>query len=356
MAAGLNIAQLVHLEHHDDDGGDDTAATSDFPMPAVQEEPAPAGAGAGKAPPVPRVVSQGALRMRDAAAAAGGGLAGFAAAPTPHASRVAARRAARGAYSWSPDGKPSRALSLVRLQAEANRNLTGVEARDQGSVSGTVISTYIKAGGGWLVVALIVFLMALEQGTRVFTDTWLGFWASNLFHRDLWFYLGVYAACGVGYSIVVYFRCAVRGSGKGRRIEGGELAIGVGVWGGLGYSIIVYFTGGQAALIQGDACKPAGWASSLHSHTRETPVNPRGGGAHQHPGSCSTRRAPTAGFMPRASGHPLTVANSPFSTPPGRCGSCTRPSTRRCRSTTSCSRTCCACPRPFSTPTPRAAS
>jgi hypothetical protein len=23
----------------------------------------------------------------------------------------------------------------------------------------------------------------------------------------MWFYLGVYAACGLGYSLVVYFRC-----------------------------------------------------------------------------------------------------------------------------------------------------
>ena len=101
---------------------------------------------------------------------------------------------------------------MHRLQSEANRNLTGVEARDQGNVSGNVIGAYVSAGGGWLVVALVLGLFAVEQGTRVFTDTWLGYWATDHFHRGtshaaLWFYLGIYAGCGLAYSIVVYFRC-----------------------------------------------------------------------------------------------------------------------------------------------------
>jgi ATP-binding cassette subfamily C (CFTR/MRP) protein 1 len=167
-----------------------------------EEEEDDDAAAAAAGPGLPRVVSQGALRVRAAAAAAGGGLSGAAG----HAARVAARRGSGTDYSWAPEGKPSRALSMVRLQTEANRNLTGVEARDQGNVSGRVIKTYISAGGGWLIVGLIVALMALEQGTRVFTDTWLGFWSTNRFKQDLWFYLGIYAGCGVAYSLIVYLR------------------------------------------------------------------------------------------------------------------------------------------------------
>jgi hypothetical protein len=102
--------------------------------------------------------------------------------------------------------KAPRSLSMVRLATEANRNLTGVEAREQGNVSSLVLKTYINAGGGWLVALLVVALMALEQGSRVFTDTWLSFWTSNLFNQGMWFYIGIYAACGVLYSLLTYLR------------------------------------------------------------------------------------------------------------------------------------------------------
>lgn len=98
------------------------------------------------------------------------------------------------------------ALSTVRLAAEANRNLTGVEAREKGSVSGVVLRTYISAGGGMLIVAIIALLFAAEQGARVFTDTWLGFWASNNFHQGMWFYIGIYAASGIFYSLMTFSR------------------------------------------------------------------------------------------------------------------------------------------------------
>jgi ATP-binding cassette subfamily C (CFTR/MRP) protein 1 len=95
---------------------------------------------------------------------------------------------------------------MVRLAAEANRNLTGVEAREKGNLSGSVISAYIAAGGGFLIAAWVVLMMAAEQGARVFTDTWLGFWASNAFHQNVWFYIGIYAALGITYSLITFAR------------------------------------------------------------------------------------------------------------------------------------------------------
>eukprot|EP00878_Enallax_costatus_P008308 GHUV01008686.1.p1 GENE.GHUV01008686.1~~GHUV01008686.1.p1 ORF type:complete len:1320 (+),score=395.23 GHUV01008686.1:299-4258(+) len=106
----------------------------------------------------------------------------------------------------SMGGPAPSALSMVRLAAEANRNLTGVEAREKGSVSGVVLRTYISAGGGMLIAAIIVLLFAAEQGSRVFTDTWLGFWASNNFHQSTWFYIGIYAASGIFYSLMTFSR------------------------------------------------------------------------------------------------------------------------------------------------------
>jgi hypothetical protein len=106
----------------------------------------------------------------------------------------------------SQPGPAPRSLSMVRLAAEANRNLTGVEAREKGNVSGGVISAYVAAGGGILIAAWVVLMMAAEQGARVFTDTWLGFWASNAFHQGVWFYIGIYAALGVTYSLITFCR------------------------------------------------------------------------------------------------------------------------------------------------------
>ncbi|KAF8071181.1 abcC12 [Scenedesmus sp. PABB004] len=106
----------------------------------------------------------------------------------------------------SAGGPPPRGLSLVRLAAEAHRNLTGVEAREKGHVSGRVLTTYIAAGGGLAVVAIIVALLAAEQGARVFTDSWLGWWAGNAFHQGVWFYIGVYTSSAVAYSLLTYLR------------------------------------------------------------------------------------------------------------------------------------------------------
>lgn len=105
-------------------------------------------------------------------------------------------------------GPPPRSLSLVRLAAEENRNLTGVEAREQGRISGTVLGTYVQASGGFIVAAVIVVIMALEQGARVFTDTWLGMWAANTFGQGMWFYIGIYTAAGITYSLITFIRCA----------------------------------------------------------------------------------------------------------------------------------------------------
>ena len=57
-----------------------------------------------------------------------------------------------------------------------------------------------------LIAAIIVLLFAAEQGSRVFTDTWLGFWASNNFHQGMWFYIGIYAASGLVYSLLTFSR------------------------------------------------------------------------------------------------------------------------------------------------------
>jgi hypothetical protein len=113
-----------------------------------------------------------------------------------------------GGPSDEAEGDPGalRHVSMVRLATEANRNLTGVEERVEGNVKGRVLWAYVAAAGGVLVAGAILALFAVEQGSRVFTDTWLGFWTSNAFHQVVWFYIGIYAALGIFYSLVTFAR------------------------------------------------------------------------------------------------------------------------------------------------------
>lgn len=107
------------------------------------------------------------------------------------------------------DAPPS-SLSMIRLAAEANRNLTGQEKKEKGGVSTFVLRTYITAAGGLLVALCVVAVMATEQTSRVMTDTFLGWWAADMFHKTLWFYIAIYASLGVLYSLLTFVRCVCR--------------------------------------------------------------------------------------------------------------------------------------------------
>jgi hypothetical protein len=101
---------------------------------------------------------------------------------------------------------PNSSLSVVRLAAEANRNLTGQEKKEKGGLSLLVLNSYIQAAGGILAALGVLLVIVTEQGSRVITDTFLGWWASDLFHQGLWFYIGIYACLGVLYSLLTFVR------------------------------------------------------------------------------------------------------------------------------------------------------
>jgi ATP-binding cassette subfamily C (CFTR/MRP) protein 1 len=48
--------------------------------------------------------------------------------------------------------------------------------------------------------------MALEQGSRVVTDVWVGWWAADRFGLVVWAYVGIYAGLGVFYSLTTFIR------------------------------------------------------------------------------------------------------------------------------------------------------
>lgn len=103
-------------------------------------------------------------------------------------------------------GPAPRSLSVYKLTAEANRNLTGQEKKEKGGLSFLVLRSYIQAAGGFLIALGVLGVMATEQGSRVLTDTFLGWWASDLFKQGLWFYIGIYAGLGVLYSLLTFVR------------------------------------------------------------------------------------------------------------------------------------------------------
>jgi ATP-binding cassette subfamily C (CFTR/MRP) protein 1 len=188
-------------------------------IPPVQSSPssAVAAAAAGEAPP-----AAGSTALAVAAAAADGvvlkvkrstsSTGGGARAPSYRNMRKAGTKSNRHVSvtsqvgSYTPSSPAPNSLSMVRLAAEANRNLTGVEERQQGRVKGVVLWAYVAAAGGIIIAAIIIIMFAAEQAARVLTDTWLGFWTSNAFQQTMWFYVGLYAALGLGYSLITFIR------------------------------------------------------------------------------------------------------------------------------------------------------
>jgi len=104
------------------------------------------------------------------------------------------------------------------------RQLTSGEDRPSGALGLGVIARYAAAGGGVLWVCAIVFMYTIEQGSKIFTDTWLSFWVSDRFGRSLTFYLVVYAALGLFFALSTYARALTFVFGTVRVISAGRTA------------------------------------------------------------------------------------------------------------------------------------
>jgi hypothetical protein len=72
------------------------------------------------------------------------------------------------------------------------------------------VCKYIVAGGAALWAISMILLYVCEQGAKIFTDLWLGFWTGGEFGDGrLTFYLSCYAGLAVLFSIVTYVRSLV---------------------------------------------------------------------------------------------------------------------------------------------------
>ncbi|KXZ51207.1 hypothetical protein GPECTOR_13g694 [Gonium pectorale] len=68
------------------------------------------------------------------------------------------------------------------------------------------IARAMWAGGGWLWFLPLLALFAIEQGARVYTDTWVGHWFGDKYDRTTGFYLGIYFMLGAVYGLLTFVR------------------------------------------------------------------------------------------------------------------------------------------------------
>ncbi|KAG2498469.1 hypothetical protein HYH03_003722 [Edaphochlamys debaryana] len=248
---GLNIAELCHDEA--DDMADEEAAKQpgsepETPAKATSADkekdvasPAKEGDDAGSASTSTTTTHSG---LADAVVATVKDASSAAASPTPGvpggkeiagAPAVVAVAGGKGAGKGGPSGRASVELraqealakaaanaalkqkvdsmvgtegkiTYTRQATDANRNLTGIETRESGAISMDVVKLYFRSGGGIIYGIILLFLFALEQGARVYTDTWVGNWFGDKYDRSTGFYLGIYFMLGAVYGITTFLR------------------------------------------------------------------------------------------------------------------------------------------------------
>ncbi|KAJ7175120.1 ABC protein [Mycena crocata] len=78
------------------------------------------------------------------------------------------------------------------------------EHRTTGGVAWSVYGYYLKAGGGWLSVPLVVLVAVLMQGSQVMNSYCLVWWQDNTFNKSFTFYQVLYAVLGILQSLFTY--------------------------------------------------------------------------------------------------------------------------------------------------------
>ncbi|CAG9461161.1 unnamed protein product [Pedinophyceae sp. YPF-701] len=103
---------------------------------------------------------------------------------------------------------PARSKSTASVaSSRGTANLTGIEEREAGAVSSKVVKAYSGAAGGALFLVPLALLFAWDAALRVGTDYWLGVWTEDRVDgKGMWFYLGIYTAFGIVYSLAVFVR------------------------------------------------------------------------------------------------------------------------------------------------------
>ncbi|KZV74002.1 hypothetical protein PENSPDRAFT_244681 [Peniophora sp. CONT] len=91
-----------------------------------------------------------------------------------------------------------------RREAIKGKALMQTEERSTGAVAWDIYKAYFKAGNGVVTVPILVVALVLTQVATVLSSYWLVWWESGTFHQPQGFYMGIYAALGVGLALCAF--------------------------------------------------------------------------------------------------------------------------------------------------------
>lgn len=133
VITGMNIAELAHMEDHEDQDQDTVKAKVT--------------AGAGKAADKRASLDNPRKSLEKSVTL----------------TRQASEANRWGSAPWTPRNGLSCLITFPSSFCLVLRNLTGTEAREEGNIGLNVLKVYFGAGGGWPVIVVLLVLFAIEQ-------------------------------------------------------------------------------------------------------------------------------------------------------------------------------------------------
>ncbi|KAI9439890.1 ABC transporter [Lactarius indigo] len=91
-----------------------------------------------------------------------------------------------------------------RRAAKRGAQLMQVEERNTGVVSFQVYKQYIQSGNGAALMPVMLVTLVLMQVSVVLSSYWLVWWQERQWQRPQGFYMGIYAALGVGQALATF--------------------------------------------------------------------------------------------------------------------------------------------------------
>ncbi|KAJ7259774.1 ABC protein [Mycena rebaudengoi] len=117
------------------------------------------------------------------------------------------------AEAEAEDPQTSAVITVAEVKTKSERaagtgkiegKLIVKEQRTTGGVSWGVYGYYMKAGGGFRLVPLIILAAILMQGSQVANSYTLVWWQQNTFNRSFSFYQVLYALTGISQTVFTY--------------------------------------------------------------------------------------------------------------------------------------------------------
>ena len=105
----------------------------------------------------------------------------------------------------------AKAITPATLTAKDSgdaKALTTKEEREAGAVKSQVYLKYLKAGGGYLLFAVVYLAFILSSGVSLLTTIWIALWSADTSYlrHSQGFYLGFYSGTAVLLGVVTFFR------------------------------------------------------------------------------------------------------------------------------------------------------